>query len=123
MNIPIWPESLPLAPLLAAYNESHSSLAASVTTGNKSILLRRNATRAQPKLNVAFALSRKQVEYFETFFNDTLAGGTLRFTFEHPRKRENIEVSFDPTNESGFTIEPQDSMEVYKVSFTLIVWD
>lgn len=123
MNIPTWPDSLPLSPLLDAYNEKHSSLAQSVTTGNKSILLRRNSTRSQTRLNVEFALNRKQTEYFETFFYTTLAGGTLRFTFRHPRKNKDVEVSFDPTSDDGFSIEPQQSMEIYKIAFTLIVWD
>lgn len=123
MNIPIWPDSLPLSPLLDAYEETHSSLAQSVTSGNKSILLRRNSTRAQSKLSVAFALRRKEVEYFTAFFYDTLAGGTLRFTFEHPRTRKQIEVSFDPTSDQAFTIQPQQTMELYKIAFTLIVWD
>lgn len=121
--IPVWPFTLPLSPLLDAYDETHASLAQSVTSGNKSILLRRNSTRSQSKLNVAFSLKKQQVGYFETFFYDTLAGGTLRFSFEHPRKLEQIEVSFDPTSDQAFTIAPQQSMSYYKVSFTLIVWD
>lgn len=123
MDIPTWPDSLPIAPLLADYSETKSSLAQAVTTGNKSILLRRNSTRAQDKLNVSFALNRQQTKYFEQFFYDTLAGGTLRFTFRHPRTLETIEASFDPTSEQALTITPQESMEIYKVTFTLIIWN
>lgn len=123
ITIPIWPFTLPLSPLLDSYEETHSSLAQAVTSGNKSILLRRNATRAQDKLDVAFMLNRQQVGYFTTFFYDTLAGGSLRFHFEHPRTLEQIEVSFDPTAEKAFNVTPQQSMDIYKVSFTLIVWN
>lgn len=123
MAIPDWPVTLPKSPQLADYSETHSSLAQSVTTGNKAIILRRNSTRAQDKLNVTFMFSRQQTKYFTAFFYDTLAGGTLRFNFEHPRTLEKVEVSFDPTSEQGFTIEPQESMNIYKISFTLIVWD
>lgn len=123
MNIPMWPDGLPIAPLLADYNETKSSLAQSVTTGNKSILLRRNSTRAQDKLNVSFALNREQTAAFEQFFYDTLAGGTLRFSFRHPRTLKTIEASFDPTSDQAITIAPMESMKVYKVSFTLIIWN
>lgn len=122
MIVPSWPASLPVAPQLATYSENYSSLAQAVTTGNKSLLVRRNGTRAQDKINVSFMLNRQQVEYFETFFYDTLAGGTLRFTFRHPRTRQVIDVSFDPTSDQVFTVEPQQTMEVFKVSFTLIIW-
>lgn len=123
ITIPVWPFTLPLAPLLDAYDETHASLAQSVTSGNKSILLRRNSTRSQSRMSVAFNLNKQQAGYFETFFYSTLAGGTLRFSFEHPRKREQIEVSFDPTVDQAFTLKPQQSMSYFKVAFTLIVWD
>lgn len=125
MDIPTWPATLPVSPLLAEYSETHSTLATSVTTGNKSILLRRNTTRAQDRLSVSFVFTRQQVEYFTTFFYDTLAGGTLRFSFTHPRTLQVIECSFDPTTDQGFTIEPagNDTMKHYHVAFTLIIWN
>lgn len=124
MDIPIWPASLPLSPLLAEYSETHSSLATNVTTGNKSILLRRNTTRAQDRLNLSFNLSRQQVAYFTTFFYDTIAGGSMRFSFTHPRTLQEIECSFDPTSDQGFTISPAGNatMKYYKVSMTFIIW-
>lgn len=123
MEVPTWPSSLPQAPQLADYGENYTSLAQSVTTGNKSLLIRRNSTRAQDRMTLSFMLNRQQVEYFEQFFYNTLAGGTLRFNITHPRTKKIIDVSFDPTSEQVFTVQPQQTMELYKISFTIIIWD
>lgn len=122
-NIPTWPDTLPPAPQLDGYNETHSSLTTSVTTGNKSLLIRRNSTRAQDRLNLTFMMNRKQVSYFEQFFYNTLAGGSLRFNFTHPRTLETIECSFDPTNDDSITITAQESMNLFKVEVVFIVWN
>lgn len=122
MNIPTWPVTLPERPEQPDYQESYTSLAQSVTTGNKSLLVRRNSTRAQDKLTVSFILDAEQVGYFTTFYYDTLAGGVLRFTFRHPRTEETIEVSFDPTANEAFTITPYNESTFYKLSASLIIW-
>lgn len=123
--LPMWPASLPPAPLLADYGERYTSLATSVTTGNKSLLIRRSGTRAQDRLSVAFLFNMRQVDYFEQFYYDVLDGGANRFLFEHPRKRIQIECSFDPTNEEGYTIVPieQLTMSYFKMATTFIVWN
>lgn len=120
----IWPDSLPLAPLLADYHEGFTGVTTSVTTGNKSILIRRNSSRAQNRLYVAFLFNKEQVEYFETFFFDVLNGGSERFMFEHPRTRREIECSFDPTQNEPFTITPMEglSMTYFKMESTFLIW-
>lgn len=125
VKIPTWPVSLPISPLLASYSESHSTLVTSVTTGNKSLLIRKNSSRALDRLNVSFNFTRAQVDYFLTFFYDTLSGGALRFQFIHPRKLSEIEVSFDPTNDQAFTVTPQANatMQWYEVSFSMVIWN
>lgn len=123
MTIPNWPSSLPISPLLDSYQETYTSLAQSVTSGNKSLLVRRNSTRSQDRLQVSFNLNKTQVSYFERFYYDTLAGGTLRFNFTHPRTGNVIEVSIDPTSDSSFTVTPNNSNFYYKLDLTLIVWN
>ena len=120
--LPAWPGSLPLTPLLDAYSESFPSLISNVTTGNKSMIVRKMATRSQTMLSVSFNLTKDQAENFIGFFNDTLDGGAGRFTFTHPRKKEVIEVSFSPTQQEAFTLEPNGSMNYFKISTQLIVW-
>ena len=114
--------SLPVAPLIAAYQEEAKTLAKSITSGNKSLIVRKLATRTQRPISVAFNLSAEQVETFELFFNNTLDGGVGRFSFTHPRTGEEIEVSFDPTQSTAFTISPQSSMRYFKLTAKFIVW-
>lgn len=123
MANPIWPSSLPQAPLLDSYSEKYTTLAQAVTTGNKSILVRRNSTRAQDKISVSFNLTKEQVGYFERFYYNTLAGGTLRFSFIHPRTKSVIDVSFDPTSDNSFSIEPNGSMRNFVLTLQLIIWN
>lgn len=122
ISLPAWPSSLPLAPLIDAYNEAFPSLMANVTTGNKSLLLRKMASRSQITLDISFNLTEEQATIFEEFFYLTLDGGSLRFTFTHPRKKTEIEVSFSPTQQTAFTLKPNGSMEFFEVSFQLLVW-
>lgn len=122
MSIPSWPTTLPVSPLLSSYDEEVKSLTSAVTTGNKSILIRRMSTRTQTPISVAFNFTKNQVAIFETFFYNTLGGGALRFSFTHPRTKEEIEVSFDPSSEVAFKISPQDSMSYFKVSAKFLIW-
>ena len=122
-SLPEWPSTLPVAPLISAYAETHKTLVTAVTTSNKSVLIRKNATRAQPTFTVDFNLTAAQTAFFETFFYDTLEGGAIRFTFKHPRLGTNIEVSFDPTQDSAFTIDPQGGMENFKITTKFLVWN
>lgn len=122
ISLPSWPEALPLAPLLDAYDEAHPSLISNVTTGNKSMIVRKMATRSQVVLSTSFNLTRDQASIFEDFFYITLDGGASRFTFTHPRKKEEIEVSFSPTQNEAFTLSPNGSMDFYELAMQLIVW-
>lgn len=122
MEIPTWPAMLPVAPLLSSYKEDARTLTKAVTSGNKSMLIRRVSTRAQTPISVSFNLTKDQVNMFESFFYDVLAGGALRFSFVHPRKGTTIEVSFDPSAETAYTIEPQESMAYFKVNAKFLIW-
>lgn len=123
--LPVWPPTLPIAPLLADFSEEIPGLATNMVTANKSLLIRRSCTRRQHKLNLAFHFTRLQTSYFEQFYNDGLLEGKRRFEFEHPRTRRVIEVSFDPTEEQCYSITPYITakMEHYKVACRFIVWD
>ena len=122
VTIPTWPDSLPLSPLIAAFQEEGKSLARAVTSGNKSVIVRKIATRTQRPISVAFNLSAEQVETFEQFFYGTLDGGVGRFSFTHPRTTDVIEVSFDPSQTTAFTIAPQSSMRYFKLTAKFIIW-
>lgn len=121
-SLPSWPVTLPIAPLLAAYSEQHPNLATSVTAGNKTKLIRRASTRTQIPISVDFNFSKEQMTLFETFVYTTLEGGSIRFTFVHPRTEQAIEVSFDASQQNLFTITPNGSMRYFKVATQFLVW-
>lgn len=122
--LPVWPPTLPIEPLLADFSEENPILSTGMTTGNKSTIMRRVATRRQKKLYVAFHFTRYQVSFFERFYNDGLNEGLRRFEFEHPRTRKIIQCSFDPTTDQAYTITPYITakMKHYKAEMTFIVW-
>ena len=121
-SLPTWPVTLPIAPLLSALSEQYPNLTTSVTSGNKSKLIRKVSTRAQVTLVVNFNFTEEEVGYFTTFVDDTLEGGAMRFTFTHPRTGASIETSFDPTQTNRFTIEPNGSMSYFKVTTQFLIW-
>ena len=122
ISLPTWPLELPIAPLISAYQEQYPSLISSVTSGNKSKLIRKTSTRSQISIIVHFNLTKDQVDSFVSFIDDVLEGGAVRFTFRHPRTYEQIEVSLDPTQTNRFTIDPNGSMDYFKVTTQFIVW-
>lgn len=121
-SIPTWPAGIPIAPLVAAYSETHPSLSTSVTSGNKSKIIRKTSTRTQIPINVAFNFTKDELTLFETFVYSTLEGGVIRFSFAHPRTGTSIETSFDASQQNLFTIEPNGSMNYFKVSTQFLVW-
>ncbi len=123
VSLPTWPTTLPQVPQKTSYQEVYTSLATSVVTGNKTKLIRRQATRAQDKISAIYVLSAAQVTDFESFYYNTLAGGTLRFTFPHPRTYVMTEVSLDPTSEQGFTLTPYESTLYFQLAITFLVWN
>lgn len=123
VSLPVWPSALPRQPLLDALEESFPSLISNVTTGNKSMIVRKMASRSQTKLSVSFNFTKEQMQTFEDFFNQTLDGGSVRFTFKHPRKKQNVTVSFSPTQNVAFTSVPNGSMNYFKVQAEFIIWN
>lgn len=120
--IPTWPVSLPQEPLIAGFTEEKKSLITSVTTGNRSMIVRKVASRTQNKITVSFNFSDEEMDTFENFFNNVLDGGANVFTFEHPRTHVVYNMSFDPSQSVAYKVEPNGSMRFFKVSTSFIVW-
>lgn len=123
VSFPVWPPSLPVQPLIDAYNETVPILTSNVTTGNKSIIVRKNSSRIQTFMSVSFNFNKEQMDLFEEFYSQTLSGGANIFTFTHPRKKVTLEVSFSPRQETAYTVAPNGSMEFFKVSAEFMIWN
>lgn len=119
---PMWPSELPIQPLLDSYSERPAKVTASVATQNKSRIVRRVATRGNPRMNVEFSLTYEQVQIFEDFCKETLNECSGVFRFVHPRTRSIVDVSFDPDSDPPYELSPNGSKKYWLVSFTLMVW-
>lgn len=132
VSLPVWPVDLPLHPLVEGYDETWFSQTEMKTPDNGAPMVRRKQVLSIKLISVQFALTQSQVELLHTFVYDTLAGGTYRFSWTHPRTKEMVEMSFygKDTSSDLITIhEPKgtqfanrDDTVYYTVSTKLIIW-
>lgn len=89
-----WPGGLPQSPLLQGYSESPPDVALRTPMDGGVAKLRRRFTAATRPLQWAMICTKAQVATLDTFYSTTLVGGTLPFTFDHPRTTDNEEFRF-----------------------------
>lgn len=87
MPNPAWPGSLPAYVEQAGYNERlpDQTLETAMETGPGKTR-QRFTTNVQP-FGFVIKMTAAQYATFETFFRTTLAGGSLKFDWVHPRTR------------------------------------
>ncbi len=80
-----WPSSLPESVLVSSHGEqlANTALRSSMEAGAPK--MRRRFTAAPKPVEVSMVMTGAQTQTFETFFDDTLAGGTLSFEWKLPR--------------------------------------
>ena len=138
MAIPTWPTTLPLQPLVDGYEESWFSQTEYKTPDSGAPMVRRRQRLSIRAFKVQFVLTEEQVNYLDDFIYNTLEGGTLRFSFVHPRTKEIVEMSFygkDTSTELVTIGEPKGTrMPVnvntgerpktvyYTATFTMVLW-
>lgn len=84
MPNPIWPESLPTAPLAEGFQETwpDTTLRSQMDIGPAKT--RPRSTAGIGKLNIAYHLTAAQYAALKDFYRIDLAGGSLRFDMTHP---------------------------------------
>ncbi len=99
--MPTWPDTLPAAPLLESFHETtpDSTIRTEMDAGPAK--LRRRTTAAVRRMNVGYLLSKAQVATLEDFYLTTLQGGTIPFTFTHPRTDDAVSCRFVQPPEYG----------------------
>lgn len=138
MPIPTWPTTLPLQPLVDGYEESWYSQTVYKTPDSGAPMVRRKQILSIRAIKVKFVLDEEQVKILDDFIYNVLEGGALRFSFTHPRTKENVEMSFygkDTSSELVTIGEPKGTrMPInpetgkypktvyYTASFTMILW-
>ena len=119
----VWPSTLPLVPLVSGYDESapNTLLRSSMDQGPSRV--RRKCSSKPWTFTAPFPpLTKTQAAALETFIEDTLDGGALRFTFTHPRKGTEIECRVVPQSDSAlYSISPAGSGAWWSVSLNLEV--
>lgn len=85
--MPSWPTLLPAFVIESGYQETleDQTIETSMDTGPAKI--RRRFTTAVRRFQVTVQMTPEEADIFETFYLDTLAGGSLPFDWVHPRTR------------------------------------
>lgn len=92
--MPAWPLTLPAAPLLDACRDIPADIVLRTRMEQGPAKLRRRTTAGVGKLQLAYILSMDETADLETFYRETLLGGTLAFDFTHPRSGDAISCRF-----------------------------
>ena len=83
-TMPAWPSDLPQRPLVEGFSETAPTLTVRSPMDVGPAKVRRRVTAGVTQLKCAFRLSTTQRASLLTFWQTTLAGGALSFTWTHP---------------------------------------
>ncbi len=113
-----WPETLPAQADRHAYQEVPQPAAVRFDPENGPPIARRRSTVQLSTATFAFVLTAAQVETFESFVKDELAGGVLSFTIVHPRRDTLVTAQFsgDPPYRIAWL-----APDAYTLTFTALV--
>ena len=93
----IWPGDLPSTFLQRGFRMSPEDSAARFEPDRGRSLRRRRYTRSQMLIQGVLRMTPAEWATFKKFYNDTLAGGQVRFEFPKPLAATSIEVEFTRT--------------------------
>lgn len=113
-----WPVGLPQTVLMGDYSEVVPKILIRTPMGAGPSKTRRITGKNSRFINVGLLMTRVQVESFDVFVMTTLLGGSLHFTWSHPR----TEVACDcriTVSEDNAPMYGQVSGDLVKVSFQL----
>jgi hypothetical protein len=82
--MPSWPSDLPPRPLVQGFSETAPTLAVRSPMDVGPAKVRRRATAGVTQLKSAFRLSAAQRASLLTFWQTTLQGGALSYSWTHP---------------------------------------
>lgn len=118
MAIPEWPADLPQTILMSDYNEEIPKVLIRTPMGAGPSKVRRVTGMNSRFINVGLLLTKAQVIIFDEFLMTTLLGGSLRFTWTHPRTEASIDcrIVIDENNSPSYG---QASGDLIKVNFQL----
>lgn len=89
-----WPASLPQDPFVAGFQETAGDRLLRSATDSGKPKRRPRFTAAIEPLKLTFPMTAAQVATLKTFYQTTLAGGSLPFDITHPRTQALVTIYF-----------------------------
>lgn len=80
-----WPVTLPQNFLVSGYRETLPNTAIRTDMDAGPAKIRQRVTSNVRPVSGSMVMTETQLTTFESFFNTTIVGGTLRFNYTHPR--------------------------------------
>ena len=93
MAIPVWPASLPQEVERGGYEEGFASTTVRSPTDTGRAKRRRRFLSGPRLLTVVMPMNDAELAIFNTFYEDTIAHGSLSFSFPHPRLGTTVTVA------------------------------
>jgi len=94
MAIPAWPNTIPQDLLVEGYSQSLANVTIRSYTDTGPAMVRRRATAGVQPVSGKQWMTRTELAYLITFYNATLLGGSLRFTWNDPMTGSSAEFRF-----------------------------
>lgn len=94
MSVPSWPSTLPVELLMRGYSQSSPDLLVKSSVDAGPAKVRRRFTAGVQPVTGNLLLTRTELGYLRTFYDTTLLGGSLRFTWLEPITRTSKEFRF-----------------------------
>lgn len=117
--MPTWPTSLPQKPLQQGYDENKPNTLIRTQMDKGPDKVRRRFTAGVRTFGTQFLLSDTQVSTLETFIDDELEGGALRFDWTHPRTGASVSFRIVPQGEDALLSYSAVSDNLYRVQMQL----
>ena len=113
----VWDPGLPQIPQQAGFEEQKPNVTVRTEMSTGPAKVRRRSTTNVTKFKMTFQMTASQVNIFDVFFNTTVAGGALSFSFPDPRSGIIGNFRFDLSN--GLPSITALSGETYNVSCSM----
>lgn len=92
--MPVWPSSLPQAPLAESFRETVADNTLRTQMDQGPAKLRRRSTSAVGTIGGTFLLTRPETATLIEFYETALSGGVIPFSFYHPRHGAQVSCRF-----------------------------
>lgn len=112
-----WPGGLPTKPLEDGYQERFRTMGIRSTNDAGPAKQRRRFTAAVRTIQLTFKLTPAQVETLDAFWETGTGGGTLPFTWVHPRTQAAVTMRF--IADQPPLVQPRNRGMFYTVSFSI----